>query len=113
LPRSLITGDCHENLSRKAKFDCKLPNTTNAFSFGNTPSVGVSWDGETAYDMLLRWSFPPTSSVALTYFRFKQFHAGQRTRPTSGPRSSLCLLRVMKMVLLAEEDKVPSDNELL
>jgi hypothetical protein len=46
------------------------------------------------------------------YFRFKQFHAGQRTGPTSGPRSSLCLLRVMKMVLLAEEDKAPSDIEL-
>jgi len=68
-------------------------------------AVGVSWARETANNKQLRWSFPPTSSVALTYFRFKQFHAGQRTRPTSGPRSCLCLLRVMKMVLLAEEDK--------
>jgi hypothetical protein len=117
LPRSLIMGTLTK-ICRKKKPNlitgcCKLLNTTNTFSFGNTPSVGVSWAGETANNMLQRWSFLPTSSVALTYSRFKQFYAGQRTRPTSGPRSCLCLFGVMKMVLLAEEDKVPSGIELL
>jgi hypothetical protein len=92
---------------------CKLRKDTQLCSFSNTPAVGVSWAGETANNVLLRWSFPPTSSVGLTCFRFKQCHAGQRTRPTSGPRPSLCLCTVMKVVIVAEEDEVTSEIELL